>query len=103
MPGGSKDTDVIVGLIKPGGSDGIDVIVVARMPGASAVVVGMGGIVAGKKLEDISEAISTRRKSSSEKGEQSERGLTGGDIDHPLIAIEYLCEDNAFRLIKNWE
>lgn len=59
MPGGSKDTDVMVGLMKPGGSDGIDVIVVARMPGASAVVVGMDGTVAGKKLEDISKAIST--------------------------------------------
>lgn len=97
MTGGSKDTNVTVGLMKPGGSDGLDVIVVAGTPGASAVVVGMDGVVAGKKLGGISEAISTRKIRRSEQGTQSERASTGGDIDRPLLAIEYLAEDKVFH------
>lgn len=103
VPGGSKDTDVIVGLMKPGGSDGIDVIVVARMPGASAIVVGMDGVVAGKKLGGISEAIPCREKLRLEKGEHSEQWFDRGRYRPPLIAIECLGENNLFPLIRKRE
>ena len=62
MLGGSKDTDVIVGLMNPAGSEGVDVIVVAIMPEGSVGIVDMDGIVAGKKLGGINVAMTMREE-----------------------------------------
>ena len=83
VPGDSNDTDRMVGRMKPVGSDGLYVSVVAMMPEGSVGnvgnvgSVGMDGMVAGKKIEGINEAILMEETVILEHWEQDGRGDDG--------------------------